>query len=85
MEQGRALDRRAENRFTPGTLQRGELQGRGLVVGRDVGVAVFHRPVMALTFDPCEFLKRNGPRRGSKLTLYGTDCGGVVVGNKAGY
>jgi hypothetical protein len=34
-----------------GPLQRCELQGGVLIVGRDAGVAVFHRPIVNLTFD----------------------------------
>jgi hypothetical protein len=44
-------------------LQSGELQGEILVVGRDASVAVFHAPIMALTYDPRKLLKQcAGPR-----------------------
>jgi hypothetical protein len=74
-EQGRALRRRAgdplvlEDGLASGFLQSRELQGGILIVGRDAGVAVFHAPIMALTYDPRKPLKTGQGSGGSKLTL----------------
>jgi hypothetical protein len=40
-----------KNGLASGLLQCRELQGGVLVVGRYAGMAVFHRPILNLTFD----------------------------------
>jgi len=58
-----------EKSLASGPLQGRELRDSTLVVSRYAGIAVFHRLMMALTYDPCKPLKTRRGGRGSTLTL----------------